>query len=180
MARASVIAIPRWTRGSSASRGTNDNRAYGWDAPVGRSWPLPPSSGTMIGRMFHLMLFQPEIPPNTGNVIRLCANVGATLASRASARVQHGRAALAPRGPRLSRAREREGACGSAGVLAPSPGPRGFSRSRRALAFVLRGAVRGRRRISVRPRDARTAAEVLDSFAAERRLRIPMRPVIAA
>jgi tRNA (cytidine/uridine-2'-O-)-methyltransferase len=29
--------------------------------------------------MFHLVLFEPEIPPNTGNVIRLCANVGATL-----------------------------------------------------------------------------------------------------
>jgi tRNA (cytidine/uridine-2'-O-)-methyltransferase len=29
--------------------------------------------------MFHLVLFQPEIPPNTGNVIRLCANAGATL-----------------------------------------------------------------------------------------------------
>ncbi len=29
--------------------------------------------------MFHLVLFQPEIPPNTGNIIRLCANVGSTL-----------------------------------------------------------------------------------------------------
>lgn len=29
--------------------------------------------------MFHLIMYQPEIPPNTGNVIRLCANVGATL-----------------------------------------------------------------------------------------------------
>lgn len=29
--------------------------------------------------MFHLILYQPEIPPNTGNVIRLCANVGANL-----------------------------------------------------------------------------------------------------
>lgn len=29
--------------------------------------------------MFHLVLFQPEIPPNTGNIIRLCANTGATL-----------------------------------------------------------------------------------------------------
>lgn len=29
--------------------------------------------------MFHLILYQPEIPPNTGNVIRLCANVGADL-----------------------------------------------------------------------------------------------------
>lgn len=24
--------------------------------------------------MFHIILFQPEIPPNTGNIIRLCAN----------------------------------------------------------------------------------------------------------
>lgn len=29
--------------------------------------------------MFHIVLHQPEIPPNTGNVIRLCANTGAAL-----------------------------------------------------------------------------------------------------
>jgi tRNA (cytidine/uridine-2'-O-)-methyltransferase len=29
--------------------------------------------------VFHVVLFQPEIPPNTGNVIRLCANSGCTL-----------------------------------------------------------------------------------------------------
>ncbi|WP_036139871.1 tRNA (uridine(34)/cytosine(34)/5-carboxymethylaminomethyluridine(34)-2'-O)-methyltransferase TrmL [Lysobacter daejeonensis] len=29
--------------------------------------------------MFDVILFQPEIPPNTGNVIRLCANTGARL-----------------------------------------------------------------------------------------------------
>jgi tRNA (cytidine/uridine-2'-O-)-methyltransferase len=29
--------------------------------------------------MFHIVLFEPEIPPNTGNVIRLCANTGAIL-----------------------------------------------------------------------------------------------------
>lgn len=29
--------------------------------------------------MFHVVLFQPEIPPNTGNVIRLCANTGCRL-----------------------------------------------------------------------------------------------------
>jgi len=26
--------------------------------------------------MLHVVLFQPEIPPNTGNIIRLCANTG--------------------------------------------------------------------------------------------------------
>ena len=30
-------------------------------------------------QMFHIVLYQPEIPPNTGNVVRLSANAGATL-----------------------------------------------------------------------------------------------------
>ena len=29
--------------------------------------------------MFHIILYQPEIPPNTGNIIRLCANTGCHL-----------------------------------------------------------------------------------------------------
>ena len=29
--------------------------------------------------MFHIVLFEPEIPPNTGNISRLCANTGAQL-----------------------------------------------------------------------------------------------------
>lgn len=29
--------------------------------------------------MFHIVLFEPEIPPNTGNIIRLCSNSGCQL-----------------------------------------------------------------------------------------------------
>lgn len=29
--------------------------------------------------MLHVVLYQPEIPPNTGNIIRLCGNTGAAL-----------------------------------------------------------------------------------------------------
>lgn len=29
--------------------------------------------------MFHVVLYEPEIPPNTGNIIRLCANTGVFL-----------------------------------------------------------------------------------------------------
>ncbi|MEH6638441.1 MAG: tRNA (uridine(34)/cytosine(34)/5-carboxymethylaminomethyluridine(34)-2'-O)-methyltransferase TrmL [Porticoccaceae bacterium] len=29
--------------------------------------------------MLHVVLFEPEIPPNTGNIIRLCANTGCQL-----------------------------------------------------------------------------------------------------
>lgn len=31
------------------------------------------------GMPLHVVLYEPEIPPNTGNIIRLCANVGAQL-----------------------------------------------------------------------------------------------------
>ena len=29
--------------------------------------------------MFHVVLYEPEIPPNTGNIMRLCTNTGARL-----------------------------------------------------------------------------------------------------
>ena len=29
--------------------------------------------------MFHIILYEPEIPPNTGNIMRLCANTGCSL-----------------------------------------------------------------------------------------------------
>ncbi|QFU77559.1 tRNA (uridine(34)/cytosine(34)/5-carboxymethylaminomethyluridine(34)-2'-O)-methyltransferase TrmL [Halioglobus maricola] len=29
--------------------------------------------------MLHIVLYQPEIPPNTGNIMRLCANTGCSL-----------------------------------------------------------------------------------------------------
>jgi tRNA (cytidine/uridine-2'-O-)-methyltransferase len=35
--------------------------------------------GTRPLTMFNVILYQPEIPPNTGNIIRLCANTGAGL-----------------------------------------------------------------------------------------------------
>lgn len=41
---------------------------HGWAIPL---FPLQ--------AVFHVVLVQPEIPPNTGNVIRLCANTGCAL-----------------------------------------------------------------------------------------------------
>ncbi len=35
--------------------------------------------GYNCGAMFSLILYEPEIPPNTGNIIRLCANTGTRL-----------------------------------------------------------------------------------------------------
>src|SRR5262245_32127123 len=46
-------------------------------APERRGWWHGPWRARP--EMFDVVLYQPEIPPNTGNVIRLCANVGARL-----------------------------------------------------------------------------------------------------
>jgi hypothetical protein len=39
----------------------------------------PRTAQLRASAMFNIVLFEPEIPPNTGNVIRLCANSGSTL-----------------------------------------------------------------------------------------------------
>jgi tRNA (cytidine/uridine-2'-O-)-methyltransferase len=41
--------------------------------------PSLPNLRQACDPMFAVILFQPEIPPNTGNIIRLCANTGASL-----------------------------------------------------------------------------------------------------
>jgi tRNA (cytidine/uridine-2'-O-)-methyltransferase len=38
--------------------------------------------------MFNVVLYQPEIPPNAGNIIRLCANTGSALHLITEARVK--------------------------------------------------------------------------------------------
>lgn len=40
-------------------------------------WKLAPVKVETDGAMLDIVLFEPEIPANTGNIIRLCANTGA-------------------------------------------------------------------------------------------------------
>ncbi len=37
------------------------------------------ANSAIVPRMLHLILYEPEIPPNTGNLMRLCANTGLQL-----------------------------------------------------------------------------------------------------
>lgn len=41
--------------------------------------PPAPSPSGQRSALLHIVLFEPEIPPNTGNIIRLCANLPARL-----------------------------------------------------------------------------------------------------
>jgi tRNA (cytidine/uridine-2'-O-)-methyltransferase len=123
-----------------------------------------------------VVLFQPEIPPNTGNVIRLCANTGARLhlvrplGFHLDARAVR-RAGLDYR--ELAEVREH---ASLADCLASLGQPRWF-------AFTIRG---GSRHDEPRyaagdvlvfgPETRGLPDEVLAACPPERRLRIPMRP----
>ena len=130
----------------------------------------------MLRAMFDVILHQPEIPPNTGNVIRLCANTGARLhlvrplgfdlddrqlkragldyheyaTLRVHASLDAALAAIAPR---------RVFALSTRGTMR-------YDQPRYAQgdAFVFGSETRG------------LPAEVLDAVPAEQRLRLPMRP----
>ncbi len=54
-------------------------KVIGWRNPQRVSCRVAPKSPATIQPMFHIVLVEPEIPPNTGNVIRLAANTGCTL-----------------------------------------------------------------------------------------------------
>lgn len=126
--------------------------------------------------MFHLILFQPEIPPNTGNIIRLCANTGTRLhlirplGFELEDR-QLRRAGLDYREYAEIRVYEDLPAClavlGDANVYAlTTRGGQRYSESRFKAgdAFLLGPETRG------------LPAEVLDSLPAENCLRIPLQP----
>jgi tRNA (cytidine/uridine-2'-O-)-methyltransferase len=126
--------------------------------------------------VFHVILLSPQIPPNTGNIIRLCANTGAALHlveplgfEPDDARLR--RAGLDYHEYAKVRRHENLAAC-----LAALGGPR-------LWAF----STRGRRlfhAVDYQPGDALLfgsetsglPGEVLDALAPDRVLRLPMRP----
>src|SRR5690625_1671251 len=81
--RLRAVRHPRHGHGDCAADVSRDHLAgLTWAAGIGcgSMWPIPARHGMDDnGRMLHVILHHPEIPPNTGNVIRLCANTGASL-----------------------------------------------------------------------------------------------------
>jgi tRNA (cytidine/uridine-2'-O-)-methyltransferase len=126
--------------------------------------------------MLHVILFRPEIPPNTGNVIRLCANTGAALHL------------IRPLGFELDDARLRRAGLdyheyASVAVHDDLAVCLDAIGTPRVFAFTTRGRVA---HVDARFADgdvllfgcetAGLPGEVLDIIPAERRLRLPMRP----
>jgi len=126
--------------------------------------------------MFSLILFEPEIPPNTGNIIRLCANTGTTLHL------------IKPMGfeldePRLKRAgldyrefadiavHENLEEC-----LNALNSPRVFALSTRGRTAYSAASFKAGDALLFGPETRGLPQSVLDSLPPEQTLRLPMRP----
>ena len=126
--------------------------------------------------MFDIVLYQPEIPPNTGNIIRLAANTGATLHL------------VEPLGFRLEdRELKRAGLDYHeyAGLVVHNDwracsehlkGKRLFAFSTRALRRYTEAEYREGDVLLFGPETRGLPPEIFDNVPAERRLRLPLRP----
>jgi len=130
----------------------------------------------ILNDMFSLILYQPEIPPNTGNIIRLCANTGVDLHL------------VEPLGfeldePRLRRAGldYREFAsvqthASLAAALAAIGDARVFALSTRGVTCYDAPRYRQGDAFLMGPETRGLPQAVLDNLPEEQRLRLPMRP----
>ncbi|HXH02227.1 MAG TPA: tRNA (cytidine(34)-2'-O)-methyltransferase [Candidatus Competibacteraceae bacterium] len=128
--------------------------------------------------MLHVILYQPEIPPNTGNVIRLCANTGAGLHL------------IRPLGFELSDSKLRRAGldyhewaqvrdyADLESCLTALGRPRLFAFTTRARRHYHDVEYRAGDALLFGPETCGLPAQVLADIPAERRLRIPMRPQV--
>ena len=126
--------------------------------------------------MLHVILYRPEIPPNTGNVIRLCANTGAALHL------------IRPLGFALDDARLRRAGLDYheyarvavhddlAACLATLGSPRLFAFSTRGTVAHVDARFAEGDALLFGCETAGLPAAVFEAIAPERRLRLPMRP----
>lgn len=124
--------------------------------------------------MFSIILYEPEIPPNTGNIIRLCANTGTNLHL------------IEPLGfeldePRLKRAgldyREFTSVAVHADLqacLSALDDPRVFALSTRATTNYSSANFEAGDALLFGPETRGLPQALLDSLPAEQRLRLPM------
>ena len=126
--------------------------------------------------LLEIVLYEPEIPPNTGNVIRLCANTGCRL---------H---VVRPLGFSLRDRQLRRAGLDYHALADIVSHPdwascRAALHGRRLFAVTTRGAARyadaryeAGDAFVFGPETRGLPAEVLDEFAPDRRMRLPMRP----
>ena len=125
---------------------------------------------------FHIILYKPEIPYNTGNIIRLCANTGSTLHL------------IRPIGFEMEESRLKRAALDYSDLavvteydhldiyLASHPGRRVFVASSRNKREYTEPRYTEGDSFLFGPESAGLPDSVIDSFSLEQRIRIPMMP----
>ena len=126
--------------------------------------------------MFDVILYQPEIPPNTGNIIRLCANTGAGLHlirplgfELDEKRLR--RAGLDYREYAMVAEYDSLGDC-----LEALFNPRVFAFSSKASKMYDEAQFNSGDALLFGPETRGLPAEILETLPASRRLRLPMQP----
>ncbi|QDH71376.1 tRNA (cytidine(34)-2'-O)-methyltransferase [Marilutibacter alkalisoli] len=131
--------------------------------------------------MFDVILFQPEIPPNTGNAIRLCANTGARLHLIAPLGFDMDDRQLRRAGldyHEYATVQIHDGLDAALAVIAQANGtpPRLFALSTRGRTRFDAPRYRAGDAFLFGPETRGLPDAVLDALPPEQRLRLPMRP----
>ncbi|SDE06732.1 tRNA (cytidine(34)-2'-O)-methyltransferase [Aquimonas voraii] len=126
--------------------------------------------------MFDVLLYEPEIPPNTGNVIRLCANAGARLHLIRPLGFELDDARLKRAGLDYHEYAELKVHDSLPAALAAITPARLFALSTRAQRRYDEVAYGAGDAFLFGPESRGLPQAVLDSIPAETRLRLPMRP----
>jgi len=126
--------------------------------------------------VFEVILYQPEIPPNTGNIIRLCANAGVRLHLIEPLGFSLERRELRRAGLDYAELAEVRVHGGLAACLAALPGARLFAIETSGARPYSAASFHAGDALLFGPETRGLPEAVLESIAPERRLHIPMRP----
>ncbi len=126
--------------------------------------------------MFSLILYQPEIPPNTGNIIRLAANTGAALHLVEPLGFELDEPRLRRAGLDYSEYATVRTHSSLEACLQRLGNPRVFACSTRGTTRYTLPAYRPADAFLFGPETRGLPPAILESLPAERRLHIPMRP----
>jgi tRNA (cytidine/uridine-2'-O-)-methyltransferase len=126
--------------------------------------------------VFHVILYQPEIPPNTGNIIRLCANAGAKLQLIATLGFDIDEKSVRRAGLDYALLADVTVWNSLSECFAVLGSPRWFALSTRATTSYDQARFERGDALVLGPETRGLPTEVLEQCPIGRRLRIPMRP----
>jgi tRNA (cytidine/uridine-2'-O-)-methyltransferase len=129
-----------------------------------------------LSKTVHVILYEPEIPPNTGNIIRLCANTGAQLHLIRPLGFDLNDKQLRRAGLDYHEYAEMKVHDTLDGCLQSLPGIRLFAFSTKASRHYHEARFQRGDALLFGPESRGLPAELLASLGTEQRLRLPMLP----